>query len=865
MSKLSYILVVIFGLLSFSIFAFGQDKSEPEEINEYDKWRFEYTNMDLVWPLLEDIPYQKGQSNEVIVAIIDTGVDTNHPDLNIIAGYDFGDKDTEPMDVQGHGTHVAGIVGAKKNFGNDQVVGIAPGIQVLPIKVFANAGYALNKAIADGIDYAIDKKADVINISFADYYNQDIAEAMERAESAGIVVVASTSNDSNHWLEGEAYHQKYNGVPRKSDVVLFPAALDTVLSVGSVRKHPSKDELGISDFSNIGGMRDGKYRSVDVVAPGSYIKSTNLRDDNVARIMSGTSMAAPHVTGAVALLRGKYPFLSPSQIRDIIRKTAYDPGIVIPEGYNRKDTIGHGLLDIHAALNFSPLDKLITSEPVGFSFESQKYNYLINVEKGIDELTFSGDMMHGATFIYEDTEYSTINDVRVPIKDGITVFEFKVKMHNVEKSYKFFVKHNQIKDDNRVSRIVITTSGLNPSIIESNMDYYITFNQDISEVSYKVETKSTEDVYSIITLNNVDEGNSPGIPQDITLDEKTKVIGIKVSGQGKESMHMIAFIKNEKPKSTYTQPTGESEPIVSTSRVTLELDTDAIVLDYGPDADPNLTSYKFQAKVRGASKNDVVWSLDDDEFVNVDKDGVVTARDNIPEDKGDFSVTLTAQTVVGGQVAKADILFVEKTPLGAIEYFLPYISGYEDKTFRPQKAITRAEVATIFSKIMNLRLVDSAYQHFVDVDKSHWAYQYVEAMYRTRLFSGYDDKTFKPNAPISRAEIAQVISNYWKYYDVEIDKSHTTNIPDVDSAYWAADAIHRLYNAKVDLRYINNVYRPLDDTKREELVYMINRILDRQPSEKETSKFTDVDVNYFFHGDIEAASDFYFKPIKDEE
>ena len=867
MKKNLMVLLLLFALSIIASYAEEDDYSDiPSDVNTYDSWRFDYIEMNPVWSQLDLIPYKEGESEEIIVAVIDTGINLNHPDLNIMDnGYDFYHRDDDPTDYNGHGTHVAGIIGAKINSGSDNVVGIAPGVKILPIKVYSDTGYINSFAVSKGIIYAVDNDADVINMSlYISSGLKHVDEAIAYAEAKGVIIVASSGNTSNHWIDGEDYHQKYSGSDRFSNIILTPASYSTTISVGSVAKHPSKDELGISDFSNIAGNVDGVFSEIDVVAPGSYILSSNYRSNTTGKIMSGTSMAAPHVTGLIVLLKAKYPFLSPANIRDIVRETAYNQGIALPSDYDEQDrlnAIGQGLIDINAALNYSPLKSLTLFDNYDFGYNSLKYNYLLSVDSTVDTLKLNGEMASGSRIIYKENVYEKISDIDIALDKDITVFEFQVEKYGITRRYKFFVKYKQDPNDSRIAKVNLGTTGLNEKTSESNMDYYISFDQDITNIKFNILTKISSDMISFIDSNGESGFIYPSNHEfNIPLSGNTTVVAVRIRGEdNNESSHMIAFIKNEKLESVYTRPNNDLDPIIITSSVSINLNTDAIVLDYGVDADPNFTSYDFQATVRGASKNDVIWSVDDNQYVTVDANGVVTTKEDVPDGVGDFSVKLKAQSVVGGAVDYADILFVEKTPLGKVEFFAPYISGYSDGTFRPKKEITRAEVATIFSKILNLEVEETGNQVFTDVDNDHWAYAYIQAMYETNIFSGYKDGSFLPSAPITRAEVAQVITNYWKYSDMSVNSSHIVAIPDVKDEFWAADAIHRLYNTRVTTGYLNNAYRPNDDTTREELVYMVNKLLGREPLESEKSKFIDVAIDYFYYGDIEAASEFYVK------
>ncbi len=249
--------------------------------------------------------------NDVIVAVVDTGVDYTHADLNsniytgtdgTMVGYDFSDDDNDPDDYYGHGTHVAGTIAAiaDNSFG---ITGVAPQAKIMPVKVFPNA---YSSVLALGLIFAADNGADVINNSWGSSSEDTvIGDAIDYAVSMGAVVVFSAGND-NYDVNRDALRNKAN--------ILLVGSTDT----GDIK----------SDFSNWGGK-------VDISAPGgnsanstsnadylnilSLLASTNTFssgltvDTNFVRIR-GTSMAAPHITGLAALIVGLNPDWGVGQI-----------------------------------------------------------------------------------------------------------------------------------------------------------------------------------------------------------------------------------------------------------------------------------------------------------------------------------------------------------------------------------------------------------------------------------------------------------------------------------------------------------------------------------------------------------------------
>jgi len=242
-------------------------------------------NLDLVE---SDAAHRTSTGAGAVVAVVDSGVQADHPDLagRVGTGYDIVDDDASPQDGDGHGTHVLGIAGAATGNGVG-VASVAPGATLMPVRVLGDDGSGTLSDVVKGIDWARTHGADVINLSLGSdvpligVATGEFDAAIRRALAAGIVVVAAAGN---------------SGVP----VCEQPAASDGLLCVGAVDKRRQR-----SFFSSFG-------RGLAVVAPGGSGASatgTEVGEDVLStfrgstyRELAGTSQAAPHVSGVAALL-----------------------------------------------------------------------------------------------------------------------------------------------------------------------------------------------------------------------------------------------------------------------------------------------------------------------------------------------------------------------------------------------------------------------------------------------------------------------------------------------------------------------------------------------------------------------------------
>ncbi len=247
------------------------------------------------------------------IGIIDSGIENNHPDLSIGGGFDFvtGSASSSAWDdniavCNGHGTHVAGITAALQN--NQQVIGVAPGATVFALKVFevvsgSCSSWSSNQIAA--INWAITNQLDVVNFSLASATGLTAYQnAIDAATAAGVVVVAATGN---------------NG----ASSVTYPARYNNVIAVAALDGNNNR-----ASFSNAGP-------EVWLAAPGVNIVSTMPGATTGSK--SGTSMAAPHVAGLVALMRAANPSWSVARIRDELRIGALDAGAV---GFDQETGFG---------------------------------------------------------------------------------------------------------------------------------------------------------------------------------------------------------------------------------------------------------------------------------------------------------------------------------------------------------------------------------------------------------------------------------------------------------------------------------------------------------------------------------------------
>ncbi|MCL7489059.1 MAG: S8 family peptidase [Desulfobulbaceae bacterium] len=320
------------------------------------------------------------------VAVLDTGIDYAHQELadTYYGGWDFVFDDNDPYDDSwnSHGTHVAGIIAAGAD-GNG-VVGVSPGAELYAVKVLDGGGFGLLSWIIKGLEWAVDSGMDVVNISIGGPHSEALAEACDAAYNAGILLVAAAGNGTE---------------------ISYPAAYDSVIAVTG------------TDHEDLQGWFAPYGTQIELSAPGVIIRSTSA-DNNYAEL-SGTSQAAPHVSGLAALIiaAGTYDLNGDGNVdnRDVrlqMQMSAHDLGET-----GRDDIYGFGLVDVAAALELSDEEDFS-----GLTFELIKKN---QHWKNFEKVTLAG-------MLYEVTVVN--NSLRAV---GVVVYDEEGKRKDLSRIIRF--------------------------------------------------------------------------------------------------------------------------------------------------------------------------------------------------------------------------------------------------------------------------------------------------------------------------------------------------------------------------------------------------------------------------------------------
>ena len=378
------------------------------------QWNFNLINMSSAWDI------QPGGNPDIVVAVLDTGVAYEYyeefvdnpgyrrdywvtyaqaPDLagtNFVGGYDFINNDGHPNGDNPHGTHVTGTIAQTTN-NNYGVAGIAFNTSIMPVKVLGKDGSGTDMDLADGICYAVDNGANVISMSLgfppSVTHIPTVADAVAYAHNKGVILVASSGNDGG-------------------SVVSLPAAYSEVIAVGAV--HSGDARASYSQYGN----------ALDVVAPGGDV--TDHDDDGFGDYVVqetfregyptdfglwgyvGTSMAAPHVSGLIALLLAQNSSRTQGDIREILHNTAVDLGDL---GWDEE--YGYGRIDAYAALSYDAVQNTLPMANAGGSYSGVEdaaitFDGSASSDQDGDSLTYKWDFGDGTqTTVTTDTATHT--------------------------------------------------------------------------------------------------------------------------------------------------------------------------------------------------------------------------------------------------------------------------------------------------------------------------------------------------------------------------------------------------------------------------------------------------------------------------
>ncbi|MDW7675196.1 MAG: S8 family serine peptidase [Bacillota bacterium] len=426
----------------------------PSDPYFLEQWALEKINMPGGWSITSG-------NDEIIVAVIDSGVDLDNEEFSgrLVEGYNYYDNNAIPQDdsVEGHGTFVTSIIAANAN-NQIGMAGVMWQGKIMPLKVLNSQGHGYDSDIAAAILDAADKGARIINISLGGPEpSNTLLEAINYAHSKGVVIVAASGNAS-------------------LDSVYYPAAYPNVIAVGAVTQYDL-----VAGYSNYGPQ-------LNIVAPGTDVHGLAVGTQEVIT-GSGTSYAAPYVTGVVALLLALHPGLTPEQVQVMIEGSALDIGDAgwdLYTGNGRLDALGALTKEIPVFHEFKSNDSsgMATDASVGsingyLDYSNDKDWYQVYLE-GDQSYTIEAAGSHEFTMELE------VYDAEGLLIDAVSISPFvNIEINNAREGYYRIV----VKE--KFGRWLNEPYGLQLKVASLNIDpNYGDFNGD-----------SRVDIYDLVILS----------------------------------------------------------------------------------------------------------------------------------------------------------------------------------------------------------------------------------------------------------------------------------------------------------------------------------------------------------------------------
>lgn len=788
------------------------------------------------------------ENTTITIAVVDTGVDMLHPDLknNLVAGTNLINPGGMPQDDHGHGTSVAGVIAA---IGNNSVgvAGIAWKAKIMPIKAIEADGQGNEDKLGEGILYAVDHGAKIIVLSVGLHrYSPFLQEVSEYAESKGVLLISAVGN------EGKA--------------IKYPAAYPTVLAVGGV---------GVDNKV----MLESNYGSeIDIVAPWK-VYTTALGGGYEYK--QGTSMGAPQVAGAAALIWNKYPTLKPHEVRNLLQQTAED---IEDKGWDPYS--GYGLLRIDRALIdayivdiYEPNERSETARRLPLDTmvvgslnkgTDRDWFYMDPPYKGSVELTFqftstantgSVELTHYSSSEDIGTVYSNIKDqkivipvtksrsrIKIKYTDPNTTIQAQYKMMTSFRIYKDAFEDNdrqykaytvaaeqqaltgtfhQMNDQDWFSIDVISLGTLSASVFPDTvrMDVAIMIQKSGGK-PYLVD-RFAEGLEETITSYEVTPGRYYLLVSNVISDEAYPVRG--------EYELEIDF----SPK--LTDPNEPNDKYFAATTMSFFTDYKGL---FNTTSDLDWFSFKLaqdstvQMRVRDIPDNTIIlMSLHDQKQsqieINLNTLGEtgLTLKKVLP--KGTYYVRLGSNRAFQNTMYRFDVRnealisgfqdikghWAQKNITSLVNRSI--ISGYGDYTFRPNRSITRSEAIALIAQAFNLKGTTTV--SFKDLNSTHWAFEYIRKGVAADIVEGYEDSTFRPDQAISRAEMTVMIAKALKMKGTE----GVTPFVDILPNNWAAPFIIEMKTKGYITGYANGTFKPNENATRAEYVTVLKGAIDR--------------------------------------
>ncbi|MCM3079638.1 S8 family serine peptidase [Brevibacillus invocatus] len=792
-------------------------------------------------------------NTSITIAVLDTGADYRHPDLkdNLLPGINLVNPGKSAQDDNGHGTEVTGVLAAEGNNGIG-VSGVLWKARILPIKVLDKNAVADLDLVAKGIHAALDRGAKVILMSVSSMsYSPALTNAVNRAEANGAVLVAASGNEG--------------------DRVAYPAAYPTVIAVGGVK---ANNEPIIE--SNSGP-------ELNLMATGLNVYTTKLGGKYGG--FSGTSAAAPQVAGAAALVLERHPKLRPIDVRQLLYQTATDlgtPGWDKRTGYGLLDI----QKAVRSPMSMDFLEPNNTqSQTKAFPIESQirgnlgpndtvdwywmdipydgKVTFKANVSVGLASpmaATFYSDKRSPVTHYIGngDTLTVPVKAGRMSIKlvrnGGVSAFTYVL-------TSKFSINPDRYEPNNTmetarplVGNQISVTGNFHEERDQDWFSYYVR-EYGSMDVTVTPDTKRMDLVLNIGKQEGTQTKWDPAYDSG-DRDDPTERVQKEVS-PGKYFIRVSEYEQNavnaeytldlnftpvkkdpNEPNDTYRQASPLEGGYLMTGTFPTATDTDWFQFTVNKESYVSIRApfvpvpsgmrialYSNSNLDYAIATTNMVAQLSDQgkEVLGVRlQPGKYYIRLNSATSfKYDlYRLTVNQQELIAGyrdistHWARNEIVRLSSKGV---------VKGFDDATFKPDQAVTRAQFATMLIQAMKANRMQvgtySGKTTFTDLSRNHWAYNNLGLAYQLGIIKGYPNRQMKPDQAISRAEMAAMVA---RAHNVLWYPRSVSSYRDVPTSHWASPAIEAL-TTREWLRGYGSLFKPTGIATRAEVVVLISK------------------------------------------
>ncbi|CAI8999370.1 Serine protease [Brevibacillus sp. IT-7CA2] len=848
MSVTVTLMVTLIMANSQSVFA-----AAPPASNDYyltNQLHLSQIKADKAWPTVNS-------NEQIIIAVLDTGADYKHPDLkgNLLSGVNLVNPGKSAQDDNGHGTEVAGVLAASGN-NNIGVSGVLWNAKILPIKILNSKAESEVELIPKGINVALDRGAKVIVMSVSSMaYSKSLAAAIQRAEKSGAVLVAASGNESSR--------------------VAYPAAYPTVVAVGAVRSNnevlnqantgPELNMVapGLNVYTTKLGGKYGSFSGTSAAAPqvaGAaaliLARHPNLSPFDVRQLLYQTATDLgekgwDRKTGYGLLDVNKavktalsYDFLEPNDSSS--KAKAFPIESQIRGNLGPKDTVDWLKMDI-------PYDG--------------KVSFTATVTSGISSAM-------AATFYPENrqpiTHYFGNRDmITVPVKAGRMNIRL-MRNGGVNNAFtyvltsKFSINpdRNEPNDTQETARPLVgnqisVTGNFHDEGDQDWFSYYVreyghfdvTVSPDNKRVDLLLGLGKQEPGQKAVVWDPLYDNGTKGNPTErVSKEVSPGKYYIRVSEYSRNAVNGeyqldLGYTPVKKdfnePNDTYQKASPLSGGTVMSGTIPTATDSDWFQFTVNSESYvtfrapyiPVDSGFRF-ALYSDRNMNYAIASTNEvAELSNRGNDVIglrlqpgkyyVRLNSGTAFKYESYRLTVTQQKLIGGyrdisdHWARSEIVRLSSRDI---------VNGFNDASFKPNQAVTRAEFATMLLKSMRATgsKVATTYTGkttFRDMPKRHWAYHNLGVAYQLGILKGYPRNEMKPDQPISRAEMAVMIA---RARDVLMYNRGTSNYQDVPTSHWASPAIEALTSRNWVNGY-GSSFKPNGRATRAEVVVVLSK------------------------------------------